>query len=92
MGVAARYPTSNLEAFGNIHWTRQESAVLTAQRESIEEIPEVVGGYYLVRGLDNAFREAVLEGRNPREALLVWDRSVNAEIQRKREEFQYDRH
>ena len=90
MGVSARYPTSNLEAFQNIPWTRRETASLMKQWESVEEIPEAVGGYTLVRGLDNAFREAVLEGRNPREALLVWNRSINAEIQRKREEFRYD--
>ena len=35
------------------------------QWESVEEIPEAVGGYTLVRGLDNAFREAVLEGGIP---------------------------
>lgn len=90
MGVSARYPTANIEAFQNIPWTRQETANLMKQWESVEEIPEAVGGYTLVRGLDNAFREAVLEGRNPREALLVWNRSINAEIHRKREEFRYD--
>ena len=92
MGVSARYPTANLEAFRNVNWTRREMANLTRQWEQVREIPEAVGGYTLVRGLDNAFREAVLEGRNAREALLIWDRSINDEIRRKREEFHYDVH
>ncbi len=90
MGVSARYPTANMEAFANVHWTRQEAANLMKQWEAVKEIPEAIGGYTLVRGLDNAFREAVLEGRNAREALLIWDRSINEEIRRKREEFHYD--
>lgn len=90
MGVSARYPTANLEAFQSVDWTRREMANLVKQWASVKEIPEAVGGYTLVRGLDNAFREAVLEGRNAREALLVWDRSINDEIRRKREEFHYD--
>lgn len=90
MGVSARYPTANMEAFASVNWTRQEMANLNKQWSAVKEIPEAIGGYTLVRGLDNAFREAVLEGRNAREALLVWDRSINDEIRRKREEFHYD--
>lgn len=87
LGVTARYPTATTEAFRNAGWNRREYASLTEQWRQVEDIPEVVGSYYVVRGLDNAFREAILEGRNPREALSVWNRSINAEIERKRKEF-----
>lgn len=90
LGVTARFPTSNTEAFINGGWNRKEFAQITAQWSQVEDIPEVVGSYYVVRGLDNAFREVILEGRNPREALSVWNRSINSEIERKRKEFQYE--
>lgn len=56
-------------------------------RRDVREIPEVLGGYYLIRGLDNAFRDVVYEGKNPRESLVLYDKQVNGEIQRKRKEF-----
>ena len=90
MGVAGRYATANIEAFATLDWSDEEYSVLMEQWMQVEEIPEAVGGYYLARGLDNAFREAVQEGRDPREALLTWNKSINNEIQRKREEFHYE--
>ena len=62
-------------------------ALIEEQRRDVREIPEVLGGYYLIRGLDNAFRDVVYEGKNPRESLVLYDKQVNGEIQRKRKEF-----
>ena len=53
----------------------------------MREVPEVLGGYYVLRGLDNAFREAVYEDKEAQEALRRYDRQINDEIRRKREEF-----
>lgn len=88
IGLSARYPSSNVNAVKRIGWSASELEALTAQWSVVEDIPEVVGGYYVVRGLDNAFRETVYEGRNPREALSIWNRTINEEISRKRKEFQ----
>ncbi|MBR7071163.1 MAG: extracellular solute-binding protein [Clostridia bacterium] len=90
LGVTSRFPTSNMEAFVNGGWNRKEFNEIMAQWTQVEDIPEVVGSYYVVRDLDNAFREVILEGRNPREALTVWNRSINSEIKRKRKEFHYE--
>ncbi len=87
MGVAARHPTANLTALSNIQWTQDEYSALSRQIESVIEIPVAAGSYYLNRGVDNAFRETVYDGRNAKEALSVWNREITDEITRKREEF-----
>ena len=87
MGIVARVPVSNVEAFASLSWTTAQYKNIYAQWEQICELPEVPGGYYMSRGLDNAFKEAVLEGRNAKEALGVWNKQINDEIKRKREEF-----
>ena len=87
MGIVARVPVSNKEAFASLSWTNGQYKNIYSQWEEIRELPEVPGGYYMSRGLDNAFKEAVLSGRNPKEALGVWNKQINDEIKRKREEF-----
>lgn len=87
LGVVGRVATANLEAFENLSWNGKEREYLKIARNHLEEIPEAPGGYYLTRDLDNAFRDVVYNERNARESLLSWKLSVDAEIQRKREEF-----
>ena len=87
LGVVGRVATANREAFKNLSWNGKEYKNLIAAWDAIEEIPEAPGGYYLTRDLDNAFRDVVYNNRNARESLLSWKLSVDAEIQRKREEF-----
>ena len=55
--------------------------------EEIEEIPEVIGGYYTARGLDNAFRNVLFNAVNYREALLEQMDIINTELARKQKEF-----
>lgn len=87
LGVVGRVATANREAFKNLSWNGKEYKNLMTAWDAIEEIPEAPGGYYLTRDLDNAFRDVVYNNRNARESLLSWKLSVDAEIQRKREEF-----
>ena len=91
MGTAARHSTANLEAFNRLPWSHSELQNLHTQWKYVVEVPEVPGGYYMVRGLDNAFREVVLEWKNPREALNKWNKETDQEIKRKREEFGLDK-
>lgn len=86
LGVAGRHPTANLEAMKNQQWTNAEYNALSAQSKEVVEIPVIAGSYYLTRGIDNAFREVVYDGRNAKEALIVWNREISDEIARKREE------
>ena len=87
MGLLARYTTANPEAFASLSWSRSQYANLKRQWESVVDTPELPGGYYLWRGLDNASKEVIYHRANPRESLILWDEQINKEIQRKREEF-----
>ena len=53
----------------------------------MKEIPEIPGGYYTSRNVDNAFKAVIYNNTNPREALNYYNKQINAEILRKREEF-----
>ena len=44
------------------------------------DLPEVPGGYYISRNLDNAFRACVYKFSNPREMLSHWTYETNKEI------------
>lgn len=90
MGAASRYDTANLEAIEMLPWSTHEIDTLNAQREHIVTIPEVVGGYYVTRSIDNAFRDVFFKGWNPRDAIYKHMIIANSEITRKRIEFNLD--
>ena len=50
-------------------------------------IPEVPGGYYVGRSVDNAIKSVINSGENARETLLDQVDKINKEIKNKREEF-----
>lgn len=89
IGSVARYTTANLEAFDMIGWDHDHSVVIKEQRESVQEIPEVVGGYYVARMVTNAFRSVTNEFSNQREMLFYYDDQINNEIWRKRQEYNF---
>lgn len=87
MGEVARYTPANPDAVRLLPWSEQELAVLMEQRASIVELPEVLGGYYVVRSIDNAFRSVLYDGANYKEALLTQNVIINTELERKQREF-----
>lgn len=87
LGAAARLNTANVEAFSRLAWTQDELNVLLAQWENTIGVPEVPGGYYTGRNLENAFRYVVNKNENPRQTLSDYIRTINSEIDRKRAEF-----
>jgi len=87
MGAAARYPTANMEALSQLPWPVKDYKALMAQWEHVRGNPEVPGGYFTSRHLDNAFRNVVYSGKDPRETLLDYVRIMNEEITSKRKEF-----
>lgn len=50
-------------------------------------LPEVPGGYYLTRALENAFYSVQTEGENAKEMLIKWADMVDEEMKRKTEEY-----
>ncbi len=95
MGASARVATANLEALANLSWPIKDYRELIKQFEQVEGIPQVPGGYYTWRNVNNAFYSVTTDssstGRTqvatPREELMDKIIYVNAEITYKREEF-----
>lgn len=91
LGAAARYPTANVEAFKNLPWPSKDYEALMDQAKWLAGIPQVPGGYYSWRNINNAFYRVVsAEDKNkmqPREALTDFVRYINDEINFKRKEF-----
>lgn len=91
MGESARYPTANLQALSELPWPVEDYKTLSEQQKWVKGIPEVPGGYFTGRILDNAFRRVVNSGLNPRDALYDQVVLMNNEIANKRKEFGLDR-
>lgn len=87
MGAAARYPTANIEALEELPWPVKDYTQLENQWQWVKGNPQVPGGYFTGRHLDNAFRKVVNGNVNPREALSDYLIYINDEIQIKRKEF-----
>lgn len=87
LGISARYPTANIEALQELPWPTADLKKLINQWNWVRGIPEVPGGYFTGRHLDNAFRRVVLQGDDPRETIDQYVRFINEEITIKRKEF-----
>lgn len=90
MGETARYPVANKEAMEQLPWTNKHYKALVHQWENVKGIPEVAGGYFTGRHVDNAFREVYNNHMDARETLLDYIRVINTEITSKRQEFGMD--
>ncbi len=87
MGPAARYPTANVEAFKKLPWTKEQSDNLLEQWYHVTDIQQIPGNYYINRNIYFAFRNVVYKYENERETLYKYNREINKEITRKRNEF-----
>lgn len=87
LGIVSRQATANKAAFSTIAYPEKVREALLKQWAAVENIEEVPGSYYLLRGLDNAFRSVLYESQNPYEALGLWNEKINQELERKRDEF-----
>lgn len=88
MGSAARVPTANLEAFANMPWPVDDYEALEVAFQWVKGIPQVPGGYYSWRNVNNAFYTVTTETdtASPREELMDKVIYINAEIDYKRQE------
>ena len=90
MGTGARYASANIEAMRAVEWDRGIKAALETQRQSIQGMPRIAGGYYTQRSFDFAFRDVVYNGKNLRETIQDASASITKEIANKRKEFYGD--
>lgn len=91
MGASARVATANVEALANLSWPIRDYRALVEQMEYVQGIPQVPGGYYTWRNINNAFytitTDTATNNTTPREALMDKVYYINAEINYKRTEF-----
>lgn len=87
IGPAARYNTANKEAFETLPWKTDERESLKAQWEQVWDVEQLPGNYYTDRNIQFAFRRIVYYYENERETLFEYNKEINKEIIRKREEF-----
>lgn len=86
LGTLGRFDTANVEALKQLSWTQKELQVLLAQLEQQVEIPIIPATYSVTRNIVNAFRSVVNDADNARDTLMWYNRDINAEIERKRED------
>lgn len=90
LGATERQSTANVEALQRLSWSADDLKALLDQWEKVTELPELPGGYFMSRAVDQAFWSVVTAGRNPRSTILSWSDTVNEEIARKRSEYGLD--
>ncbi len=86
LGTAARHDTANVEALKRLSWDSQNLSALLEQWSNVREIPEIPGGYYLSRVIDQAFWNTT-NGSDPYEMMAKWGKIANDEIKRKGEQY-----
>ncbi|MBR3306597.1 MAG: extracellular solute-binding protein [Lachnospiraceae bacterium] len=88
MGASARVATANLEALANSSWQVDAYEQLMEQFGQVQGIPQVPGGYYTWRNVNNAFYKVTTDtdAVTPREELTEVVEYINAEINYKRQE------
>ncbi len=89
-GEMGRYPTANMEAISRLPWPTKDYNSLMSQFEQIRGIPEVPGGYFAWRHVDNAFREIYNRNIDAREVMYDYNNIINREIIHKRKEFRLE--
>ncbi|MNZ61973.1 maltose ABC transporter periplasmic protein [compost metagenome] len=86
-GVAFRWNTSNVEAFTNLPWKKEDANVILNQWKWYKDIPNVPGGYFLERETNNAWVRTVVRTANYMSSLEETVRDINRELLRKQQEF-----
>jgi ABC-type glycerol-3-phosphate transport system substrate-binding protein len=90
LGTMGRFETANVEALSQLSWSSSAYERLVDQQEELVEIPIIPSSYAVTRNIMNAFREVVNDSENPRDTLMWYNRDINEEIERKRENLGLD--
>lgn len=85
LGTMGRYDAANVQALSQLSWTPAEYKKLMVQWNELDEIPIIPASYAVTRNIMTAFRATVNDHENPRDTIMWYNRDINAEIARKRE-------
>lgn len=91
LGPLGRFDTANVEAIEGLSWSKAEHDLIISQMNELVEIPIIPASYSVTRNVMNAFRTCVNDAENPRETLLWYNRDINIEIIRKRQDLGIDK-
>ncbi len=90
LGTLGRVASANIEAVSNMSWKKQDLNVILSAWDSLEEVGEVPGSYYLTRAVDQAYWAVVNDTSTSKEALMTWSEFADNEIERKIKEYSND--
>ncbi len=90
LGTMGRYASANSEVLKNLSWTPDETQKLLSQWSQLKEIPVTPASYSVTRNIMTAFRIVVNHHENPRDTIMWYNRDINAEISRKRQNLGLD--
>ena len=90
LGTMGRFDTANLDALEELSWTNSQVATLKKQLTAQVEIPVIPASYGVTRNIMNAFRTVVNDYENARDTLFWYNKDINEEIARKRQDLGLD--
>ncbi len=88
-GSTYKWNTSNLEAFEQLSWPKEDIEVIREQWNWLWDIPRYLGDYMVEREISNAWNKIVFDGFNARRALEDAVINSNREIKKQLTEFGY---
>ncbi len=86
LGTMGRYASANPETLESLSWTSAETEKILSQWSELKEIPVIPASYAVTRNIMTAFRETVNDHANPRDTIMWYNRNINSEITRKRQD------
>jgi len=86
LGRANRWTSANIAAMEGIAWSREDIGVIKEQLKFAKALPEVAGGYYTGRSVNNALRTVVNSNSSVKETLYEYVKDINEELAIKRRE------
>ena len=87
IGPSAKYAAANLGAIKLLSWTTREREAIEQQIQHLSAIVNYPGSYIIARYTNFAFLDVVNKHNDPVDAILNYVPTINAELTRKREEF-----
>lgn len=87
LGMSGRYETANLNALYKLGWEADNLTALKAQGQKLRQLPEVPGGYYVGRSVQQVYWNVVNNGEKVEDMLKKWVPEADDEIRRKTEEY-----
>ena len=83
LGPTGRVALSNVEALKGLSWDEGECEQILNAWQSVEEIPEYPGSYYVSRSIYQAYWNVVNSNKNTKDMLMKYGTEANDEIARK---------